>query len=318
MRPLLDLLTALAAIPGAFLELLRRLLRLLSALLHREEHPPGRRHKAARTHCVPIDDPAMRVPDPLVYSQRDLMARGLPVTWENPDFTLLDGAVPVAAHELQPDHDYTVDVRVWNAAPDCPVVSMPVHLSYLDFGMGTVTVPVATTLVDVGVLGGPGNPAHAVFTWHTPASPGHYCLQALLDPASDRNILNNLGQHNTDVVQAHSPAVVGFTLRNDTEREHRFAFLVDSYVLHTPDCEDLTEYRKDLARHLVATPLPAGWVVAFSPDHPVLAPGALTGVTATLTPPAGFSGTQRVNIHALTDDQEHLLSGGISVDVEKV
>ncbi|MBD3784783.1 MAG: hypothetical protein IE926_17840 [Micrococcales bacterium] len=318
MRPLLDLGRALLAVPGAFVELFRRLLRLLGRLFRRDDHPLGRRHKAARTRCVPIEDPAMRVPDPLVYSQRDLMARGLPVTWDNPDFTVLDGGVPVPAHALLPDHDYTVDVRVWNAAPDCPVVMMPVHLSYLDFGMGTVNVPVATTLVDVGVLGGPNNPTHATFAWHTPPTPGHYCLQALLDPASDRNVLNNLGQHNTDVVQAHSPAVVGFTLRNDTQREHRYEFLVDSYVLQTPDCEDLPKYREDLARHLVATPLPPGWAVDIAPDHPVLAPGALTAVTATVTPPAGFTGSQRVNIHALTTDAERLLTGGISVDVEKV
>ncbi|PKW27985.1 hypothetical protein ATL31_2838 [Phycicoccus duodecadis] len=318
MRPLADLLRALLAIPGAFARLLRQLLRLLLALFRPRPHPPDRQDKAAASRCVPIDDPAMRVPDPLVYSQQDLMARGLPVTWQNPDFTILDGGTPVGSYDLQPDHIYTVDVRVSNAAPDCPVVAMPVHLSYLDFGMGTVSVPVATRLVDVGVQGGPGNPSHVAFSWHTPAAPGHYCLQALLDPASDRNRNNNLGQHNTDVVQAHSPAVVSFTLRNETKREHRYRFETDAYVLQTPRCEDLEEYRKDLARHLVATPLPAGWAVELAPDQPVLAPGGLVSVTATVTPPAGFDGTQRINIHALyTEGYQDVLAGGVSVDVVK-
>ena len=316
MRPLADLVRALLAIPGALVTLMRWLLRLLLGLFRRDRHPPGRQHKAAPTRCVPIADPAMRVPDPLVYSQQDLMARGLPVTWQNPDFTILDGATPVGPHELQPDRTYTVDVRVWNSAPDCPVVDMPVHLSYLDFGMGTVNVPVATRVVDVGVQGGPGNPAHVAFSWHTPGTPGHYCLQALLDPASDRNMQNNLGQHNTDVVQAHSPGVFAFTLRNDTQREHRYRFDVDAYVLRTPDCEDLEKYREDLARNMITTPLPTGWTVGLAPEQPILAPGALVSVTATVTPPAGFVGTQRVNIHALySEGYQTVLAGGVSVDV---
>jgi hypothetical protein len=318
VRPLADLVRALLAIPGAFVRVIRQLLRLLRSLLRHRHHPPGRQHKAAPSRCVPIDDPAMRVPDPLVYSQQDLMARGLPVTWENPDFTILDGGTPVDPHDLQPDHTYTVDVRVWNAAPDCPVVGMPVHLSFLDFGMGTVNVPVATRLVDVGVQGGPGNPSHVWFSWHTPVTPGHYCLQALLDPASDRNTKNNLGQHNTDVVEVHSPGVFAFTLRNDTKREHRYRFETDAYVLRAPDCEGLEEYRKDLARHLVATPVPPGWTVDLAPDHPTLPPGGLVSVTATVTPPPTFDGTQRINIHALyTEGHADVLAGGVSVDVVK-
>lgn len=315
MRPLADLVRALLAIPGAFVAYIRRLCRLL----RRRPREPGRRHKAAKSRCVPIQDPAVRVPDPLVYSQRDLMARGLPVTWENPDFAIFDGGIPIASHALLPNRTYTVDVRVWNSVTDCPVIGMPVHLSYLDFGMGGVSVPVGTTIVDVGVLGGPGNPSRASFSWHTPPTPGHYCLQALLDPASDRNSLNNLGQHNTDVVEAHSPGVFAFALRNETQREHAYTFDVDAYVLRTPECSELDEYRKDLARHVIADPLPPGWTVALSPDRPTLAPGALASITATVTPPGGFTGSQRVNIHALyVEGHETLLAGGVSVDVTKV
>jgi hypothetical protein len=129
---------------------------------------------------------------------------------------------------------------------------------------------------------------------------------------------NNVGQHNTDVVEAQSPGIFAFTVRNETKREHRYRFESDAYVLHTPKCEDLEEYRKDLARHLVATPLPPGWTVQLTPDHPVLAPGGLVSVTATVTPPAGFDGTQRINIHALyTEGHQDVLAGGVSVDVVK-
>lgn len=318
MRPLADLLRALLAIPGAVLTLLARLLRLLRALLRPDPDDPGRRRKAAKTRCVPIEDPAMCVPDPLVYSQVDLMARGLPVTWDNPDVRILSGGVPVGSHELLPDTTYTVEVRVWNAVTDCPVVRMPVHLSYLDFGMGTVSVPIGTEKVDVGVLGAPDNPSRVAFSWRTPATPGHYCLQALLDPASDRNRANNLGQHNTDVVEAHSPGVFAFTLRNDTAREHGYDFETDAYALSTPACDELERYRSELSRHLVATPLPTGWSVALVPPSPVLAPGQVAEVTATVTPPAGFTGSQRVNIHAFyREGHQHVLAGGVSVDVVK-
>jgi hypothetical protein len=267
---------------------------------------------------VPITDPAMRVPDPLVYSQYDLMARGLPVTWENPDFTIYQGTTKVAAHLLQPDTTYFVDVRVWNSAPDCPVARMPVHLSYLDFGMGTISVPFATELVDVGVIGAPNNPAIVRFNWHTPATPGHYCLQALLDPASDRNRKNNLGQHNTSVVEAHSPGVFAFTLRNDTTREHRYEFDTDAYVLRTPECAELEQYRENLARHLIATPVPPGWTVDLAPPSAALAPGAVASITATVTPPDGFVGSQRINIHAFyVDGHQRVPAGGVSVDVTK-
>ena len=317
MRPIADLLRALLAIPGAFFRLLRAMLRLLCRLFRRNPER-DERGKESRTRCVPIDDPAMRVPDPLVYSQYDLMARGLPVTWDNPDFTLFRGTTKVGAHEQQPGTTYFVDVRVWNSAPDCPVAMMPVHLSYLDFGMGAVSVAVATELVDVGVIGAPNNPSVVRFNWHTPPTPGHYCLQALLDPASDRNRKNNLGQHNIDVVEAHSPAVFVFTLRNDTMREHRYEFETDAYVLRTPECSELAKYRQNLARHLVATPIPPGWTVELTPPSAALAPAVATSVTATVTPPTGFIGSQRINIHAYyIDGHQRVLAGGVSVDVNK-
>ena len=307
---------ALLSIPRAFWQLLQLLWRLLEHLLRRTPKRPGRLDKAAKTRCVPIDDPAMRTPDPLVYSQYDLMARGLPVTWDNPDFGIFLSGVKVDSHDLIKDTEYAVVVRVWNASLDCPVAMMPVHLSYLDFGIGTVSVPVATRHVDVGVVGAADNPTYVTFAWRTPNVDGHYCLQALLEPASDVNWGNNLGQHNTDVVESHSPGVFTFTLRNDTTREHPYGFGVDAYVLMPPRCED----GKDVfvGEDHPEVPLPPGWTVALDPAAPTLAPAAVVIVKATVTPPATFSGSQVVNIHAFyPENHSRRLAGGVTVTVHK-
>jgi len=47
-------------------------------------------------HCFPVDHPAFMRPDPLIYSQRDLIAKGLAVTWDNPDIILFLGGVRVS------------------------------------------------------------------------------------------------------------------------------------------------------------------------------------------------------------------------------
>lgn len=318
LRPLLDLLRSLASIPGALWRFLRTLLRLLLALFRHKEHAPGRLDKAAKTRCVPIQDPAMRVPDPLVYSQEEMAALGLPVTWDNPDFSIFDGTTQVGAHELLPNRTYDVHVRIWNAAPDCPVVMMPVHLSFLSFGAGTVSNPIGTEFVDVGVLGAPTNPTIARFAWHTPPTPGHYCLQAQLDPASDRNKRNNLGQHNTDVVEAHSPAQFGFGLRNDTRRAHRYEFDVDAFVLQPRSCDERTGHEKGDHRLPEPVPLPPGWTVALTPDAPTLTPGQQMDIDVVATPPTGWTGQQRINIHAFfREGNQRFPAGGVSVDVVK-
>jgi hypothetical protein len=87
---------------------------------------------------------------------------------------------------------------------------MPVAFSFLEFGVGTVSVPVGTTNIDLGVKGGPNCPASATMLWTTPTTPGHYCLQVQLQPVDDSNTQNNLGQENTDVATTHSAEVFRF------------------------------------------------------------------------------------------------------------
>jgi hypothetical protein len=280
-----------------------------------EEHE----RKRARTRCVPIDDPAYVRPDPLIYDQYYLLQLGLNVTWENPDFAIFQGGVPVPSHLLKPDTVYDVVVRVWNASLDCPVVKMPVHLSYLSFGVGTVSHPIATQEIDVGVKGAPNNPAFLHFSWPTPPEEGHYCLQALLDPVADVEPRNNLGQHNTNVVATQSPATFTFALRNGITARRQFGFWTDTYELGPIGIctDDPEELRRRKAYHRDDHPLPAGWTVDISPPAPVLDPMEEIPVLVTVTPPSGWTGTQTVNVHAyyLDNTATQRLAGGVTVKV---
>jgi hypothetical protein len=277
-----------------------------------------RERRISRARCLPVDHPAFVRPDPLIYSQWYLMKLGLAVTWNNPDVQLWRGGLPVSSSLLDPDTEYEVVARVWNASPDGPVVQMPVHFSYLDFGVGTTSNPIATTTIDVGVKGSASEPAFASVPWRTPAEAGHYCLQVRLDPADDSNFANNLGQENTNVGKATSPAVFTFSLRNNTSLPHRYHFAVDGYRIPTRDrCgeqESAEERRRRLERHsLPQHALAAGWEVALSPETPSLQPDQQIVVTATITPPDGWSGSQTVNVNA---HHEHGPAGGVTLVVE--
>jgi hypothetical protein len=288
------------------------LLRLLG-----ENREDERQRKAAKTRCVPIQDPAYVRPDPLIYSQRYLAEHGLNYSWDNPDIKLFLGTTPVNAHELAPSTTYEVVVRVWNGSMDCPLVMMPVHLSYLSFGVGTVSHAIATAPVDVGVKGGVNNPAFVTIPWTTPAAPGHYCLQALLDPHEDLDFTNNLGQHNTDVAAAQSPATFSFALRNDTHLERTYWFTTDSYVLGDPvPCDDERAKRSAEERHHNEAPLPPGWTVEVAPATPTLPPDAEISVVARVTPPDGFTGKQTINVHThYREYHEDHLAGGVTITV---
>jgi hypothetical protein len=301
-----------------------RFLRQLCAWLRRlvsEDRGNERERKAAKTNCVPIRDPAFVRPDPLIYSQRYLAAHGVNYSWDNPDIRLFLSGTAVDSHDLAPLTTYDVVIRVWNGSTDCPVVAMPVHLSYLSFGVGTVSNPIQTRKVDVGVKGGTNNPSLVVIPWTTPAGAGHYCLQALLDPVADLDFGNNLGQHNTDVVAAHSPATFSFALRNDdTRKERTYRFEVDAYRVGEPQpCPDPARddpKRDPAARHRADHPLPPGWDVQLVPAHPTLAAGAAVSVVVTVTPPAGFLGSQVVNVHAFYREfHDDRLAGGVTITV---
>ncbi len=292
---------------------------------------PGRSRKASNAPCEPIDKPAMKRPDPLIYSQYDLLARGFAVTWNNPDIELRQGGVPVPAGSLLPDTDYEIVARIWNSSPDAPVVGLPVIFSFMSFGIGVKFDVIGALSVNLGVKGGPGHPAFATMPWRTPKVAGHYCLLVLLAPVDDSNPANNLGQENTAVGKASSPAHFSFELRNAGPREALFRFQVDSYQLPPPPrCADSAPRESraalpsphqsaptrppvpaahDAARH----PLPEGWTVDLDPAQPRLQPEAQITVRVTITPPLGHRGRQPVNINAYN---EHGSVGGVTLLVD--
>jgi hypothetical protein len=265
---------------------------------------------------------AYRQPDPLIYSQQYLRAQGLAVTWNNPDIHLESPAapgVPVDSHDLQPDTDYLIIARVWNGSTTAPAVGLPVQVSFLEFGIGATRHDVGRTAVDLAVKGAAGCPAFATVGWHTPATPGHYCLQVELIWDDDANPGNNIGQHNTDVKPLNSPhAAFAFPLRNDAETPRMLRLEVDAYdIPPLPECDPEdgpNAVRRRADRHnWVAWPVPDGWQVAIVPAESLLNPGQSTTVTVDITAPEGYVGRQAVNVNGYGG---RALVGGVTFYVE--
>lgn len=273
---------------------------------------PERERRRARGRCVPIHEPAYKRPDPLIYSQQYLMKLGLAVTWNNPDIQLYLNGAPVSSSSLQAATTYDIVARVWNNSTEAPVASLPVHVSYRSFGAGAGTHAIGDTIVSLGVKGGPNHPALATVPWTTPAAPGHYCIQVLLDWLDDLNPQNNLGQENTNVAKVQSPASFTFVLGNPTREQLRYHFAVDAYELPAPP--PCREGRLPLTAHNPEKyPLPAGWNVTITPDTPSLAPGEEQTIQVVVNAPDGFQGTQAINVNAFN---RYGPAGGVTLYVE--
>jgi hypothetical protein len=262
---------------------------------------------------------AYRQPDPMIYSQQYLISQGVAVTWDNPDITVeLASApgVPVDKHALLPDSDYLVTARIWNGSTTAPAPGMPVAVSFLSFGVNTTRTAVGVTTVDLPVKAAPGCPAFATVPWHTPATPGHYCLQVELLWTDDENPANNMGQSNTDVKPLNSPhAAFTFPVTNDQAERALVTMTVDSYEIPPLDpCGETRDNENPLASHgAEAWPVPDGWTVDVSPAEMVLAPGAAIEVTVNITAPDGFGGRQAFNVNARIGDG---LLGGVTLYVD--
>jgi hypothetical protein len=258
--------------------------------------------------------PALKKPDPFLYSQQYLMSLGLPVTWDNPDIYIYDGATLVDPHNLHANTTYTVVARIWNNSPDVPVINLGVIFSFLSFGMGTQSNPVGSTAVDLAAKGLPGCPAFAYMSWTTPAALGHYCLQVLLEPPDDTNWLNNLGQRNTDVAQPQSPATFTFAVGNHiAPRTRNVRFKVDAYTIPPlrPCGTATTTTKTSISK--TAPPVPPGWTIVLTPDSLQLLPGEEKTVQAQITPPSGFHGSMPLNVTGIDD---YGPVGGVTLIVE--
>jgi len=317
---------------------IKRFFRLLCKAISTFFHRKKKGHIVNPAQCVPIKHPSFKKPDPLIYDQYYLMSLGLAVTWQNPDIQILQGGVPVAsAYDLLPNTAYTIRARIWNGSTEGVCAGMPVFFSYLSFGVGTVSHFIGATSVNLGVKGSALSPAFAEMGWVTPPLPGHYCIQVSFSWPDDLNPNNNLGQENTQVVKAASPAPFTFTLRNTAYLHREFRFEVDTFQLDPPPpCKDTgrgggngnrpgiavrgTKRASNvppavLARNSrAANPLPAGWTITFNPPAPALTPGQEVEIAAVVTPDNGFHGTMPVNIHAFSRNE---LIGGVTIMVQR-
>jgi len=275
-----------------------------------------RRRPEGGGDTMPIPSWAYRQPDPLLYSQPYLTGLGYAVTWDNPDITIERNGAVVDQHSLLPATDYEIVTRVWNGSTSGPVADLPVRVSYFDMGIGAVAVPVGATTVDLGVKGAPSCPAFARVPWRTPATPGHYCVQSVLEWADDAEPGNNLGQSNTDVKPLNSPrAVFTFPVRNDAAHARDLALTVDAYgIPDLPPCDERPDPAEVRRRHdPAAHPVPEGWTITVDPQGVALRPGASVDVTVDITAPDGFSGRKSFNVNAW---HGAACAGGMTLTVE--
>jgi hypothetical protein len=315
----------------------------------RQEELRRQGHTYKRCQVIPPD--VYKRPDPLIYSQQYLMSQGLAVTWDNPDIQLYDvaaGFVPVSSHELKAATEYEIRATIYNGSTDAPAIGLPVEFSYLSFGIATTSTGIGATAVDLQVKGAPGHPATAPMRWVTPPAAGHYCIQVNLIWTDDANPANNLGQENTDVGAAHSPAVFTFPVGNPGRTKQHLRLRADSYALPEPvDCDELERRKKedkktkgrngrrgngrdgnghdrtqeDWCRELWRRhdrdgfAIEPGWNVQIDPAELDLAPGAEQTVTVTAEPPAGFAGSEAINVNAV-DDLDRLV-GGVTLYVTR-
>lgn len=297
-----------------------------------ERAPPG-------PGSVRIPKDIYKRPDPLIYSQAYLMSQGLAVTWDNPDIQLqtvgLDGrpsGTVIPSHLLLPNTVYFVVARIWNGSVDGPAVDLPVHFSYLTFGIATVSQDIGVMKVDLPVKGTAGCPAFAAMKWRTPPVAGHYCLQVRLEwpDKEDENPFNNLGQENVTVKPLNSPhAAFTFPVRNEIGIRRILTLETDFYELGPrPRCrekqnpareprlspDEVIQLRRaaQLEHRRGAFPVAPGWIIKLNPTEIALAPGEETFVTVDVTAPDSFKGKQAINVNAFADDQ---LAGGVTLYV---
>lgn len=352
-----NMLRAIARLPGRLLLIVLYFLTFqwltdIVALIRRRSRVRGRGKRLrdlrkgqplrCTPRCVIVSPDVYKRADPLIYSQFYLMEQGLAVTWDNPDIQLYENGAPVPSASLKADTDYDVVATIYNNSTDAPAVGLPVEFFFRSFGIGAAITSVGTKTIDLPVKGAPQHPARAKITWHTPVVPGHYCLLVRLVWPDDANPKNNLGQENTNVGIAASPAVFKFPVRNEDTIRKRIRMTADSYVIpaaikcqerptkkHSdrtyashkrinifiPPSEEKADWTLARVRHdPEAFPVPAGWSVKIEPAQFELSPGATQEVSVSITPAEGFHGERSFNINAMYGAG---LLGGVTLIVKK-
>jgi hypothetical protein len=262
----------------------------------------------------------------MIYSQQYLREQGLAVTYDNPDIQLYRNGVPVSSSSLEAGIQYEIRARIWNNSTEAPAVGLEVVFFFHDFGIGTAPITIGTDFITLPVKGAPGHPASASSMWTTPSLPGHYCLKVQLKWGDDANPKNNLGQENTNVAAASSPAIFRFPVRNDSTVRRALRLVADGYVIPEPiECKErpdkkttdrehpelvlsnaflpATERNADWAlarlRHGPnAHPIPPGWSIELEPDLLDLDAGETRNVEVSIQPPDEFVGQRAINLNA--------------------
>jgi hypothetical protein len=278
--------------------------------------------------------------DPMIYSQKYLKEQGLAVTWNNPDIQLFRNGAPVSSSSLDAGTEYEVQSTIWNNSTEAPAVGLGVDFFFHNFGIGPAPIPIGSDVVTLPVKGAPGHPALARATWRTPDTPGHYCLKTQLNWTDDANPKNNLGQENTNVGIANSPAEFQFPVVNEATVRRILKLVVDSYEIPSRlDCRKRPKKRDSdrenpnlivrsitipsLERNADWTlarlrhgsdyfPIPVGWTVEIEPEIVTLDAGEEQIVTVLVTPPDGYRGEQTINVNALHGTD---LVGGVTLYV---
>jgi len=322
-------------------ELVRDLIGITRRRRDLEEHRRGRDPRCLPKRCGGISPDVYRRADPMIYSQRYLREQGLAVTWDNPDIQLYREGVAVPSSLLEAGTEYEIRAQIWNNSADAPAVGLDVEFVFHDFGIGEAPIAIGSDVVTLPVKGAPGHPAFARSMWTTPNTPGHYCLKVQLNWADDANPRNNLGQENTNVGTASSPAVFRFPVRNDSAVRRLLRLTVDAYVPPEPiDCRQRPGKKRSdrehpelvLAKAFIpvseqaadwtlarirhgpdAHPVPQGWVVEVNPNELELSAGETRDIDVSVTPPDGFLGRQAINVNAMHGTD---LVGGVTLLVD--
>jgi len=275
------------------------------------------RKEYEKQRCIEIPPDVVRRPDPCLYSQPYLMAKGLAVTWDNPDIQVTNlGGTPVPSSNLQPNTDYIVAATIHNASFDA-ALGVEVRCVYRPFSFGTPDrVPVeadangnpAVRIVHIG----PWGSAIAKFRWRTPASGGHFCLQVECYHPSDREPNNNVGQENTDVRTAASDVNLVIPLFNARARHAQAFIFANEYTIAEVDVRlRLHQIRgyKGIDRPTLRAAAGAGAGGSTEELMRAAERDALRGARIRLAPNAGGRGSRGVGYRVYGYDGFQQLSG---------
>jgi hypothetical protein len=272
--------------------------------------------------CIYIPERIINRPDPCIYDQFLLMQLGQPVTWANPDFSIMLGGVPQYTYGLTVSTTYDIHIKVHNSSRQKPALGTTINVHWLEFGVGgqVNSHPIGTFTADVPVW--PGTCVVHV-PWTTPAIPGHYCLQAELFHPEDGNPANNLGQNNTQVCAAHSEVRDQIRIFNQFLNEstpptlapsvHRaprnhVEITVDGYIFHDA-------IGKDADPSTMFAPKDAAWPARVEPTSFDFATGeAYRDVTLIVDAPHGAGPAETFNVTARQDGTP---LGGVTIVIER-